>query len=104
MPKPGIKDFTRQQNSHMFHVLQVDHWIALRGRLHYNLLDKKVRGPEVQPEGQIWRGLSLGRRVLAARGHEAGKWVPKAFGGRCSKAVGQEGAPRLARTVVDNIA
>ena len=60
-----------------------------------NLLDKKVRGLEVQPEGQIWRGPSLGARVLATGKHETGKWVPTALQGevfqslgtaRCSKA------------------
>ena len=68
-----------------------------------NLLDKKVRGPEVQPEGQVRRGFSLGGRVLATGGHEAGKWVPTASQGRCSKALGQQGAPRLTGTVVDTI-
>ena len=61
----------------------------------YNLLDKKVRGLEVQPEDHIWHGLSLGRHVLTTEGNEAGWWVTIALQGevfqslgtaRCSKA------------------
>ena len=63
----------------------------------YTLLDKEVRGLEVQPEGQIWCGRSLGSFFGK---WEPGKWITIALLGEVSQSLG---AARLAGTMHDNL-